>query len=229
MFAAGPQASIAFAPAPLGLPAEVLEGVGWAFQSALEMPTHVGGIALGPGPFHQSSTGRGVAGFGEGTLPASLPTAILRGDEPQALHQLSGVLAAREVAKLCHRGDGHGARHAAPGLQRLNDRVHTPGGHGLVACLCQTLQPFRVFVDRAAICWKDHGLSWGGTDDCAEPPEVGRAPGGPAGLPHIVPPQKGFQPKFGGLEVTDGIFTCAAQVADGFIFNCGDIDGGEVP
>ena len=44
-----------------------------------------------------------------------------------------------------------------------------------------------------------------------------------------MPQHKGFQTHLRGLEVTEGIFPRAAQVADGFIFSTGDIDGGEVP
>ena len=98
-----------------------------------------------------------------------------------------------------------------------------------MACLCQTRQPFRVFVDRADLCVQDHGLSRGGTDDFAEPAEVGRAPGGPAGIANSVPQPQGVQTTCRGLEVTAGIVTRAAQVADGCICNVGDIDGGEGP
>jgi hypothetical protein len=98
-------------------------------------------------------------------------------------------------------------QHAAQGLQRLHDRVHTPGGHGLVVCWCQTRQPFRVCGDGADLCLKDHWLSRERADDFAEPAEMGRAPGGPAGSAHIVPQQKGFQTKCCGLEVTDGLCT----------------------
>ena len=99
----------------------------------------------------------------------------------------------------------------------------------LVECWCQTLPPFRVFGHRADLCLKDHGLRRGGTDDFAEPAQGGRAPGGPAGRANIVPQHKGVQPNVGGLAGTEGIFTCAAQVADGVICNFGDINGGEVP
>ena len=56
-----------------------------------------------------------------------------------------------------------------------------------VEFLFQTLQPFCVFVDRADIFLKDNLLGRGGADNCAEPPEVGRAPGGLARIAHIVP------------------------------------------
>jgi hypothetical protein len=40
--------------------------------------------------------------------------------------------------------------------------------------------------------------------------------------------QEGFEPILGGLEIADGIFTRAAEVADGFVFHRRDIDGGEI-
>jgi hypothetical protein len=115
------------------------------------------------------------------------------------------------------------------GPPRLNDRVHTPGGYRLVERLCQTPQPFRGFGDGAAICLQDPGRRRGRADDFAAPAEGGRGPGGPAGLAQIVPQPAGFQPQCRGLEVTDGLFTRAAQVAEGFLGNCGDRDGREGP
>ena len=76
--------------------------------------------------------------------------------------------------------------------------------------------------------WKTICCAGVGQTTSAEPPQVGRAPGGPARIADIVPEQKRFEPKLGGLEITDGIFTSPAEVADGFIFDLGDIDRGEV-
>jgi hypothetical protein len=160
----------------------------------------------------------GIPGCGNRPLTPPRPPGGFRGGQAPIVHAWSGVVDAGQVAACCHRGDGHGARHAAPGLPRLNDRVQTPGGHVRVAGLCQTLPPFRVCGDRADICLKDHGLRRGRADDVAEPAAVGRAPGGPAGRAPIVPQPKGLQPQCGGLEV-----------ADGFIVHGGDSDGGEVP
>ena len=73
-------------------------------------------------------------------------------------------------------------------------------------------------------------LGGGGTDHCRAPPEVGRAPGGPARIADIVPQSEGFEPELGGLDVPDGISSRArvrsrmASSAD-----LGDIDRCEVP
>jgi hypothetical protein len=85
-----------------------------------------------------------------------------------------------------------------------------------------------VFVDRADIFLKDHVLSGGGTDHLREPPEMGRAPGGTAGIADIVPEQEGFETELGRLEVPEGIFAGAAEIANGFIFHRGNIDRGEI-
>jgi hypothetical protein len=85
-----------------------------------------------------------------------------------------------------------------------------------------------VFGDRPDVFLKDHLLRGGGTDDVAEPPEVGRAPGSLARIADVVPQQEGFQPKFRRLEVCDGIFTSPTQITDGFIFHGGDVDGSEI-
>jgi hypothetical protein len=57
---------------------------------------------------------------------------------------------------------------------------------------------------------------------------VGRAPGGPARIPNILPQQKRFEPKLGGFESADGIFTGTAQVTNGFVLNLRDVDRGQV-
>ena len=85
--------------------------------------------------------------------------------------------------------------------------------------LFQTLEAFGVFGDRPHVFLEDDLLRRGGTDDLAEPPEVGRAPGGPARIADILPQEKGFEPKLGGLEIADGIFTSPAQVPNGFILD----------
>ena len=58
---------------------------------------------------------------------------------------------------------------------------------------------------------------------------MSRAPGGPAGIPDVLPQEKRFEAKLRGLEIVDGIFTRPAQVANGFILHLGHVDRGEVP
>jgi hypothetical protein len=105
------------------LPTDVWNRLRELCKPELQVPTHVGGIAIRPGAFHQSATGMRVAGFGDGTLPASLTTRILRGDQAQELHQLFGVIETREVAKFRYCGDGHRTLDSTQGLEGLDDGV----------------------------------------------------------------------------------------------------------
>src|SRR5919109_5284540 len=113
MFAAGHQASKAFAQAHLGLPADVLDAFGWCFQSQLQMSTDWGGVARGPSPFDEGTPRMGIAGFGDRPLPVALRTGILRGPHPQAPPELSGMVKAGEVPELSHHRNRHRELHAA--------------------------------------------------------------------------------------------------------------------
>jgi hypothetical protein len=76
MFASCNQAAIAFAPPSLCLPADVLDGLGLLCESQLQMATDFCGIAIRSRPFDERSTGMGITGFGQGTLPAPLPAGV---------------------------------------------------------------------------------------------------------------------------------------------------------
>ena len=137
------QLSVAFAQAHLGLPTDVLDGLGTLLQAQLEMPTDFGGVAIGPGAFDQGTAGMGVARLGDAALTAPLSTGVFRGGQAQVVHQLSGVVEAGEVAEFGHDGDGDGELHAPQGLERLDDRGKPPGLHLLVEFLFQTLRGVR--------------------------------------------------------------------------------------
>ena len=68
----------------------------------------------------------------------------------------------------------------------------------------------------------------GGTDDCTEPPQVGRAPRGSPGIADLVPQHEGFETQRGRFQIPEGVFTRPAEVANGFIGDGGAIDGGEI-
>jgi hypothetical protein len=76
MFASCHEASVALAQPDLGLPADVLDHLGLMFESQLQMAADLGGIAVGPGAFHQSPSGMGVTGFGNRPLLAPLSGGI---------------------------------------------------------------------------------------------------------------------------------------------------------
>ena len=98
-----------------------------------------------------------------------------------------------------------------------------------VEFLFETLEAFGGLGDRADIFLEAELLSGGGTDDLGEPPQMSRAPRGVACIADIVSEQQGVEPELGGLEIADGSFTRAAEIPNGFIFDLGHIDGGEIP
>jgi hypothetical protein len=129
---------------------------------------------------------------------------------------------------------GHGrhrdrAWHPAESLERLDNRGESPGLHLLGEFLFQTRPPCGVLSDRSDVFLGHDLLRGGGPDDLAEPAEVGRPPGGAAGVTDIVPQEKGFAPQLRGLEIVESICTRPAQVPHGFIRNCWDRDRGESP
>jgi hypothetical protein len=60
------------------------------------------------------------------------------------------------------------------------------------------------------------------------PSEVGWTPGGPARAAAVMPQQESVETPLGGLQIPGDIVTSVAQVTEGLICNCGDIDGGEI-
>jgi hypothetical protein len=78
------------------------------FESQLQMAADLGGIAGGPGAFHQGPSGMGVTGCGHRPLLAPLAGAICLQDQSQEFHQFSRVTDTGEIANFCHHGDGYG-------------------------------------------------------------------------------------------------------------------------
>jgi hypothetical protein len=76
---------------------------------------------------------------------------------------------------------------------------------------------------------KDNLLRGRGAPHLAEPLQVGGTPGGPPPIADIVSQQERFQTQLGRLQSPEGIFPHPTQVAERFIVDGGDIDGGEVP
>jgi hypothetical protein len=72
MLASRHELAVAFAQPDLGFPADVLDHFGLFFASQLPMSADLGGIAVGPGAFHERPSGMGVASFGDRALVASL-------------------------------------------------------------------------------------------------------------------------------------------------------------
>jgi len=102
-----------------------------------------------------------------------------------------------------------------------------------VTCFAEFLVPtpeaLGVLRDGTDVCLQDDVLCRGGTDDCREPPEVGRAPIGPARIADILAEHEGFASERGLFEIAARIFARPREIPDRFIVHCGDIHGGEVP
>jgi hypothetical protein len=212
----------------LGLPAAGLERGRELFQAQLEMPTDRGGLAGGPGAFHQGTTRLGSAGLGQAALLPAPSTGIVRGWQPERMQELSRRLTACQIAPCGPRGHGHGALDPAQGLEGLNDRRSAPALPLLVACAFQTAQPCRLCRDGRDICLQDAVLRWGRTDHLAAPAEMGWAPVGLPRRAHSVASSEGFAPQLRGLAVPQRSCPCSTQVADGRIIDSGDRDGGAV-
>ena len=196
--------------------------------SQVQVPTAFGGITLGPSAFDQSSSGMGIPGCGTRPLPASLGTGGFRGDQTQALHEFSWGINACQVTNVGHPGHGHGAWHAAQGLKGVDDRMPAPRFALGLECLVEPLESCGLLMNRGDIVLPDEVLSWGGADDFREPPEGGRAPGGPARGAAIVSEPEGLETARGGVKITDGVCTCPGEIPDGLLCHRGDRDDGEI-
>jgi len=100
--------------------------------------------------------------------------------------------------------------------------------HVLVEFVLEPLEAFGMLLHCSDVFLKNNLWRGRGTDHFREPPQVGRAPIGPAGGADIVAQHKGFKPEFGVFAITDGIFTRPGEVAHGFILALGDIDHSEI-
>ena len=227
-FPAAAPPPIALAQPHVGRPTAILKRVRPRGEAPREMAADLGRIAVRPGPFVQHPPGMGVARRGKASLATSVSTGSFRGDETESTHELSRVVNTGEVAQCRHEGDGHGELDAASALEGLDHRRKTPGVHRLVAGLCETLETCGVGGDGTDVCLKDHWRRRGGTAHLTQPPEVGGAPGGPAGVPDILPPAHGLPPKRRGLESAARLFTRPAQIPPRVILNRGDVDGRQV-
>ena len=193
------------------------------------MPTDLGRVARGPGPFHPRTLGRALPGLRAAALASTRATGICRRPQASIRHALSGVIEAAQVAACSNGSDSHRPLHATEGLQRVHDRAEPPGGAWRVECLCQTLDPVSLCGDRPDLCWEDDVLGGGGTDALAQPAQVRWSPGGPTGRADSMPQQQGFEAERGRLALMQRLFPRAAQVTQSVVLDRGDSDRREVP
>jgi hypothetical protein len=93
----------------------------------------------------------GVASFGDRTLMASLSTGVLRGDEPQEFHELSGSIEAGEVSEFRDGRHRHGELHPAQRLQSLDHGIEPPAFDLILEFRLQTRKALGLFIDRPHI------------------------------------------------------------------------------
>jgi hypothetical protein len=150
--------------------------------------------------FDQGAARRGRPRLGEASLAAARAPGIFRRRQAPILPELSGMIEAGQVAECRDGGDRPRQLHATEALERLDHRAEPPGDDRRLECLRKPLEPCGVVGDRPDRVLADAWLGGGGTDDCAEPAPVRRAPGGPTGIPDLRPQQKGVQAQRGRLE-----------------------------
>src|SRR6266850_3306525 len=128
--------------AHLGIPPDVLDGLGELLQAQLEMAADLGRIPVGPSSRNEGPAGERVASCSDAALAAAFATGVLTGGETQRAHERSRVLETGEVAELSDEGDGHRTLDAAHGLESLDDGGQAPSLDLLSEFGLETLEPF---------------------------------------------------------------------------------------
>jgi len=185
-------------------------------------------VAVSPGAFDEGAAGVGVAGLGDAAQAAHRATGVFAGGEAQVAHELAGVIEAGKIPEFSNESERDGELHAAQGLDSFHDRTPAPGFDRRLEFALQALEAVLVFGDRPHVLLEDDLLGWGRTDDLGEPSQVSRAPAGAPLIADILPQQESFEAVLGGLEIGHGILASAAEVPNGLVFDCWDIDRGEV-
>ena len=213
----------------LGLPPAVLERLGALLQAALPGSAHGGRVARRPGLCDQDPPGRGLPRLRETSLASALATGLFRRCQAQVMPEGSRVIHAGPVLACGEAGDRPRQRHATEGLERFHDGLEPPGLDVCVAGWCQPRAPFGVCGHRPPLGWTDAGRRWGGTPDRAAPAPGRGAPGGPAGIPALLPEHKGVAAQLGRLHSGERLCTRTAQGTHGCVCDWGAIDRGESP
>jgi hypothetical protein len=82
--------------------------------------------------------------------------------------------------------------------------------------------------DGTEVFLEDDLLSGRRADDLRKPPEVNLIPVGPACVADVETQEERLESEPGGLQVAGGILTGTAEITDGFVFDPGNIDRGEI-
>ena len=126
MLAPRDEAPVALAQADLGLPSEILEGLGQLVDARLDVRGDFGRMAIRPGRFDQDAACAPVAGFRDPALATCRPARIFRRDQADKGGELAGIVEASEVAQFGDDGQRDHPLDPAQGLERLDDRIPVP-------------------------------------------------------------------------------------------------------
>ena len=222
------EVSATFAPAHLGFPPDILDGLWSCFQPQLEMAADLGRITIRPSPLDEGSAGERSAGCGDAALTAACATGVLTGRQSQRAHERSGVLEPGPVAEFSHEGDGLGELDTTHRLEGLDDGGETPALDLRSACSLQALESCVLFSHGPDIRLEDDRLGGRRTDHFRQPAQMGRPPRGTALIPDILAQQEGFQSVLGGLAIPDRIRTRAGEVTDRLVLDRRDLDRGQI-
>ena len=229
VFAAGDACAGPCTAPALGLPAEVLEGLGWLFESALARPADCRRKARRPSAFDQGATRMGVAGLRDGALAAALARGIGRGDQAKNFMRALGV-----SQRVRSPRSATGVPATVHGTPRRACRASPPGGtRHAVPCAWRACarrgRRSGCAVTARPDSWPTMGCAEG-TDDFRAPPQRGWGPGGPARGLAGMPEQEGGAPPRGGRAIAEGLCTGPAAVrVDAGPGGCGNAGGGHHP
>jgi hypothetical protein len=216
------QALGALAQPDWGLPPAVLHAFGLVCEASWQRATNRRGRAVRPSAFDQPAAGMGLTGLRHPSLVAPLARGRCCWDSPQALPQCAGRREAGHVPHCCHHGDGHRARHATEGLEGVHHGRQAPRRDLRAACVCQPPEALWGFRDGPALFVQDDRLRRGGTDDFRPPPQVSRAPIGPARRADILAEHEGLETQLGVFASAEPLFARPRAIPERFIVHCGD-------
>jgi hypothetical protein len=142
--------------------------------------------------------------------------------------ELAGIVEAGDIAELCGDGCGDGELDAAQCLEGVDERSAFPRDDAIVEFGLDVSKVISAFGDSADVLLKDDLLSRGWQGDPRELAQMSGAPRGSAGVLYIVSKQEGFEAELGGFEIAHGVFTGTREIADGFVVDIRNVDGGKI-
>ena len=176
----------------LRFPGDVGDGFGETFLAFFQVGTQACRRTVLPGGFDQGAAGDGVAGFGDAALAALIARGVLAGNEAEIVHQLGGMTEAVEVAEFGDEGGGvqegeSPQRHQGPDGGCPAPAGNGPGNFCIIPC-----EAVGGFGDAVEHFLKGDLLDGKGQLEFGEVTEMGRGPGGLAGITEVMAEEKHF-------------------------------------